>query len=97
MSSAQDKIWFGKQLPSLQPDCISDQLYAVTGTSAGLGLSMVVYLLDQGNKVVATMRNTNALSNLAQKYSSDQLLVLKLDVASASEIINPREGTSSRF
>lgn len=47
---------------------------------------MVIYLLEQGNKVVATMRNTKDLSNLALKYSEDQLLVLKLDVSSTSDI-----------
>lgn len=58
----------------------------MTGASAGLGYEMLLYLLEQGNKVVATVRNPKSISDLAQKYDGEQLLVLKLDVTSKSDI-----------
>ena len=58
----------------------------MTGASSGLGRSMTEYALQQGNKVVATLRDPNDISDLVQKYPSDRLLPVKLDVVSLSEI-----------
>lgn len=46
----------------------------------------MVHLLEQGDKVVATLRKPEVLNELLTKYFADQLLVVKLDVTSPSEI-----------
>ena len=57
----------------------------MTGTSAGLGLTVTEHALQQGDNVVATLRKPETLSNLLSKYSS-QLLILPLDVKDPEQI-----------
>ena len=58
----------------------------VTGSSVGLGRGTVEHLLEQGEKVVATLRKPSAISDLSAKYPASQLLVVKLDVTSPADI-----------
>lgn len=58
----------------------------VTGSSSGFGLSMVKQALGRGDKVVATLRTTSALDDLASQYNEDQLLIVQLDVVHPSAI-----------
>jgi NAD(P)-dependent dehydrogenase (short-subunit alcohol dehydrogenase family) len=51
----------------------------VTGSSRGFGRSFVEAALDRGDKVAATARNTESLTDLAIAYG-EQLLALPLDV-----------------
>lgn len=60
--------------------------FEVTGSSVGLGRSTVEHLLVRGDKVVATLRKPEALSDLSAKYPASQLLVVKLDVTSPADI-----------
>lgn len=47
---------------------------------------MTELVLSKGDKVVATLRKPEVLSDLTAKYGSSQLLVLKLDVTKPQEI-----------
>jgi NADP-dependent 3-hydroxy acid dehydrogenase YdfG len=51
----------------------------ITGTSTGLGRALTEKLLEQGHRVVATVRKLNALDDLKEQYGN-QLEVVKLDV-----------------
>ncbi|OJT03841.1 hypothetical protein TRAPUB_5481, partial [Trametes pubescens] len=57
-----------------------------TGTSTGLGKTLVELVLAKGEIVVATARRTAPLNDLKAKYPASHLLVLKLDVSKPSEI-----------
>ncbi|KJA18410.1 hypothetical protein HYPSUDRAFT_218214 [Hypholoma sublateritium FD-334 SS-4] len=62
------------------------KVWFVTGTSSGLGRAVVEHILEKGDRVVATLRKPGALADLVPKHSTDQLLVLKLDVVVPSDI-----------
>ncbi|TFY70746.1 hypothetical protein EVG20_g2281 [Dentipellis fragilis] len=67
----------------------SSRVWFVTGTSSGLGLSLVTEVLVAGERVVATARNpasSKGLVSLQSKYPESQLLVLRLDVTDAPRI-----------
>ena len=51
----------------------------ITGASRGFGKLWAGALLQRGDKVIATARNTEALADLADKYG-DNILPLQLDV-----------------
>src|ERR1700753_3738632 len=51
----------------------------ITGASRGFGKLWAEALLQRGDKVIATARNTDALADLADKYG-DNILPLQLDV-----------------
>jgi NAD(P)-dependent dehydrogenase (short-subunit alcohol dehydrogenase family) len=48
---------------------------------------MAELLLKNGNRVVATLRRTGALSDLAEQYPSSQLLIVQTDVTKSSEVV----------
>ena len=58
----------------------------VTGTSSGIGRAVTEVLLEKGEIVVATARRPNTLDDLVQKYSTDRLLPLQLDITQSEEI-----------
>ncbi|KAG1730272.1 NAD(P)-binding protein [Suillus paluster] len=62
------------------------KVWLVTGSSSGFGRSMTELLLKHGNRVVATLRRKEALSDLAKQYPSSQLLVVQMDVVNSSEV-----------
>ncbi|KAG2062539.1 NAD(P)-binding protein, partial [Suillus decipiens] len=62
------------------------KVWLVTGSSSGFGRSMTELLLKNGNKVVATLRRKEALSDLAEQYPSSQLLIVQTDVVKSSEV-----------
>ncbi|KAG2365227.1 NAD(P)-binding protein [Suillus spraguei] len=62
------------------------KVWLVTGSSSGFGRSMTELLLKNGNRVVATLRRKEAISDLAGQYSSSQLLIVQTDVVKASEV-----------
>jgi NAD(P)-dependent dehydrogenase (short-subunit alcohol dehydrogenase family) len=51
----------------------------ITGTSRGFGREWAIAALERGDRVAATARNLESLSDLADKYG-DRLLPLQLDV-----------------
>lgn len=48
---------------------------------------MAEHILEKGDIAIATLRKPEVLADLAAKYPSDKLLVLKLDVSQPSEIV----------
>lgn len=58
---------------------MKQQVYFITGASKGIGLESVVYALEQGNKVVATSRNaqklTEEVAKRAEKFMHNFLAV----------------------
>ncbi|KAH8823880.1 hypothetical protein DL96DRAFT_1501868 [Flagelloscypha sp. PMI_526] len=65
---------------------MSPKVWLITGTSSGLGRAVTEHVLSVGQIVVATARNTDALSDLKSLYPSTRLLTLKLDVTSKGDI-----------
>ena len=57
----------------------------ITGTSSGLGRVLTEKLLEQGNKVVATVRKADALNDLKERFGNN-LLVEMLDVTDTEAI-----------
>src|SRR5471030_2828081 len=51
----------------------------ITGTSRGFGREWAIVALERGDRVAATARNLDSLSDLADKYG-ENLLPLQLDV-----------------
>jgi NAD(P)-dependent dehydrogenase (short-subunit alcohol dehydrogenase family) len=51
----------------------------ITGTSRGFGREWAIAALERGDRVAATARNLDSLTDLAEKYG-DRLLPLELDV-----------------
>lgn len=58
---------------------------------------MVEHVLSKGDIAVATLRKPEALNDLKAKYSSDRLLVLKLDVTKPQEVTEAFEKTKQVF
>ncbi len=58
---------------------MSDKVWFITGTSRGFGREWAIGALDRGDKVAATARNTDTLSDLVEKYG-DAILPIQLDV-----------------
>lgn len=61
------------------------KVWFITGSSRGLGRNLTEAVLENGDKVVATARNTTQLNDLLQKYP-DQIFPVKLDVTNREEI-----------
>ena len=59
----------------------------ITGTSSGFGRLMTEKLLASGDRVAATARNTDALSDLKDSYG-DLLWTAKLDVTDTAAVRN---------
>ncbi|MBC7805682.1 MAG: SDR family NAD(P)-dependent oxidoreductase [Akkermansiaceae bacterium] len=57
----------------------------ITGTSTGFGRELAVAALDAGNKVVATARKPEVLSDLTAKYG-EKVLAVRLDITSQADI-----------
>ncbi|KAG2129184.1 NAD(P)-binding protein [Suillus bovinus] len=64
-----------------------DETTQVTGSSSGSGRSVTELLLKNGNRVVATLRSKEALSDLAEQYPSSQLSIVQTDVVKTSEVV----------
>src|SRR5580765_4319444 len=61
------------------------KVWLITGASRGMGLEIAKSALAAGHKVAATGRNTDKVSKSIGE-SSDNLLVVKMDVTNPKEI-----------
>ncbi|KAF9003654.1 hypothetical protein BDQ17DRAFT_1409044 [Cyathus striatus] len=76
---------------------MTPKVWLVTGSSSGLGLSVVKHVLSKEDIVVATLRKPEALSDFSSKYGSSQLLIVKLDVSKPEEIISAFATAHDKF
>jgi NADP-dependent 3-hydroxy acid dehydrogenase YdfG len=58
---------------------MSEKVWFITGTSRGFGREWTIAALDRGDKVAATARNTDSLTDLVDKYG-EAILPIALDV-----------------
>jgi len=65
----------------------SPQVWLVTGAASGFGRSVTELLLKSGNKVIATDLRPDGLQVLHDTHTSEQLIVLKMDVSNSEEIV----------
>lgn len=63
-----------------------NRVWFITGTSSGLGKSLVDILLANGERVVATCRDPSVHDSLARSRYKDQLLAHKLDVTKEDQV-----------
>jgi len=61
------------------------KVWFVTGSSKGFGREFVLAALERGDKVAATARNSDSLSDLVEKYG-DAVLPLQLDVTDRDQV-----------
>lgn len=71
-------------------------VWFITGSSKGLGKSLVEAVLLKGDFVVATARNPEQLKDLSEQYP-DQLLALQLDVQVKEQIYSTVEEAINHF
>lgn len=69
----------------------------VTGAASGFGLYLTELILKNGEIVVATDINPEGLADLQKEYSSDKLLVRKLDVTKSQEITDAFSAAKEAF
>ncbi|PQA58348.1 oxidoreductase [Siphonobacter curvatus] len=73
-----------------------EKVWFVTGASKGLGLSLVKKLIATGQRVAATSRHAEALSE-AVGTSSDQFLPLQVDLANEASVREAVQKTQETF
>ncbi|KAB2970865.1 SDR family NAD(P)-dependent oxidoreductase [Streptomyces sp. SS1-1] len=72
------------------------RVWFVTGSSRGLGRSLITAVLEAGDLVVATARNPKALAEELKEYG-DRVLALPLDVTSADAARAAIDAALDRF
>jgi len=77
------------------PD-VREQVWFITGASAGFGHALAQQVLKRGGRVVATARNPRSLAGLAPA-GAERLLCLALDVTRPSEITASVAASEARF
>ncbi|KAF8836176.1 NAD(P)-binding protein [Paxillus ammoniavirescens] len=75
---------------------VDSKVWFITGCSSGFGLAITELALKKGDKVVATLRRPEVLSELASQYP-ETLLTLRLDVTSPSEVISAFSASREKF
>ncbi|GGZ21882.1 short-chain dehydrogenase/reductase [Echinicola pacifica] len=65
----------------------TQKVWFITGASKGMGLEITKAVLDNGDKVIATSRNTEALLEKIEEYEGN-LLPIKLDITKEKEVKN---------
>lgn len=73
------------------------RIWFVTGSSRGLGLAIVEAVLESGDTVVATARDPAKLSHLVEKYGSDKVLTIALDVVNNDQVLAAVNQTVEKF
>ncbi|KAF8996896.1 NAD(P)-binding protein [Cyathus striatus] len=73
------------------------EVWFITGSSSGLGLAVLKHVLSEGDNAVATLRKPEAISDLASKYPTSQLLIVKVDVKKEDEILSAFKAAEEKF
>ena len=74
---------------------MAPQVFLITGTSTGFGNELVKICLSEGDKVVATARNSSKLK--FDGTTKDNFLAVDLDVTEQQSIDNAFEKALSQF
>jgi NAD(P)-dependent dehydrogenase (short-subunit alcohol dehydrogenase family) len=72
------------------------KVWFVTGSSKGFGREFVLAALERGDKVAATARNTDTLTDLVEKYG-DAVLPIQLDVTNRDQVIAAVKSAHENF
>lgn len=72
------------------------KVWFITGASKGLGLALTKLALSQGNKVVATSRNTEDFRTSITEHQAD-FLPLKVDITLDNQVKNAVKQSIERF
>jgi len=72
------------------------KVWFITGTSRGFGKVWAEAALKRGDKVIATARNTDSISDLHEKYG-ENVLPLQLNVDNRSESLNAVKRAHEHF
>ncbi|MFB6566386.1 SDR family NAD(P)-dependent oxidoreductase [Streptomyces noursei] len=75
---------------------MATQTWFLTGSSRGLGRSLAVAALEAGDRVVATARKPEQLSDLTERYG-DRVLPVALDVTDATAAAAALDAARDRF
>ena len=79
---------------SSKTDVIEPPVWLITGCSTGIGLELAKQAIESGYRTVITARDPSALEGMG---STDQVLVLKLDVTQADSAEAAIKETVARF
>ena len=66
-----------------RPGLLNNKVWLVTGSSSGLGRNIAEAVLESGDRLVATARDTKRLDDLVKKYG-DRVRAVPLDVTDES-------------
>ena len=72
------------------------RVWFITGSSTGFGRELAKQVLERGEKVVATARNTDDVADLVEKYP-ETARAIRLDVTKADEIKSSVEKAVEEF
>ncbi|KAJ5742012.1 Bcboa17 [Penicillium manginii] len=73
------------------------KVWFITGSSRGLGLAIAEAALNNGDSVIATARKPEQLANLVEKFGSDRVLPVALDVTDNDQVIQAVKTGHERF
>ncbi|KAF2999980.1 Oxidoreductase boa17 [Neopestalotiopsis sp. 37M] len=73
------------------------KVWLITGSSRGLGRAIVEAALQAGDSVIATARNPGQLESLVQKYGSDKVFPVAMDVSNNDNVVKAVKAGHERF
>ncbi|KAJ8488248.1 hypothetical protein ONZ45_g14016 [Pleurotus djamor] len=75
----------------------SPRVWLITGASTGFGRLTTELVLEKGEIAVATARKLDTLQDLAAKYPSSQLLLVKVDVTKKEDVTAAFKAAVDKF
>ncbi|KAH7884668.1 hypothetical protein F5I97DRAFT_2038995 [Phlebopus sp. FC_14] len=76
---------------------MAPQVWFITGASSGFGRYMTELLLKKRDKVVVTLRKPEVIYDLVQQYTSEQLLVMGVDVTQSSQVADAFDKAKQKY
>lgn len=73
-----------------------NKIWFITGSSRGLGRNLTEAVLESGDKVAATARDINQLSDLVTRFK-DQIFPLPLDVTNYKQVYSAVQTAAEHF
>jgi NAD(P)-dependent dehydrogenase (short-subunit alcohol dehydrogenase family) len=75
----------------------STQNWFITGSSRGLGRALAEAVLEAGHNLVATARNTSSLADLVDRYGSERVRAVALDVTDRGQAADAIDAAVDAF